>query len=36
MKNDILDEAPRAVKKISNEQFKKILEMGEVDTSLII
>lgn len=36
MKNDILDEAPRAVKKISNEQFKKILEMGAVDTSLII
>lgn len=36
LKNGILDEAPRSVKKISNEQFKKILEMGEVDSSLII
>lgn len=34
--NNILDTAPRGVSKISVQQFQKILEMGEVDSSLIV
>ena len=36
LNNNILQEAPRSVIKISNEQFKKILELGEVDNSILI
>lgn len=35
-KNDILKEYPRGVSKISSVQFKKIIELGEVDTTIII
>lgn len=35
-KNGILNEFPRGVSKISSEQFSKIIELGEVDTSIII
>ncbi len=35
-KNGILNDFPRGVNKITSDQFKKIIELGEVDTSLII
>ena len=35
-KNGILSEFPRGVLKIGKHQFKKILELGEVDNSIVI
>ena len=34
--NGILDDVPRGVLKIDNVKFQKIIELGKVDTSLII
>ena len=35
-KNHILYEYPRGVSRISSKQFKKIVEIGEIDTSIIV